>query len=390
METLAQKKFNIYSSFTLSSDDVSALSLLYSALIGADAVGLYLCWQSLLERRHLKSETLMHQELYDILNLNEKNFLKQRYQLEGIGLMSSYVKDEEYCYVLHAPLSPKNFIKDATFGLYLYGKIGKDLFEKLCEHFTIAGFPKEEYENITKNFDDVFTSQIDEDVSFSKFQYLLGRKPKTFKIKHQDFDFSKFVEEINVAFLETGVTPGFTKQIINLAFVYQFDELQMAQLFHDSINQSGYFDSRLLKKKANILYSYLNHINAPKLIVKNDYEPSDMELENYLDTVAPTELLGNLMSEFPPKYLQIISEIYANIDLPRGVLNCMIIKVLKEKSGELPSFSYFKKMSTTWIENNVFTTKDAIQYVTGFGDGEKPTGSTGGTVKYKTGGFESL
>ncbi|MDE7161470.1 MAG: hypothetical protein K2N65_01780, partial [Anaeroplasmataceae bacterium] len=77
------------------------------------------------------------------------------------------------------------------------------------------------------------------------------------------------------------------------------------------------------------------------------------------------------------------------IDLPRGVLNCMIIKVLKEKSGELPTLAYFKKMSETWIEHNIFTTSDAIKYSTTYesNDGKKgkPTES-----KYKAGGFESL
>ncbi len=102
------------------------------------------------------------------------------------------------------------------------------------------------------------------------------------------------------------------------------------------------------------------------------------------------EILENMMPDFPPKYLNTVQEIYANIDLPRGVLNCMIVKVLKEKSGELPSLAYFKKMSETWISSCIFTTSDAIKYSTTFeGKPEAQSGKKKET-KYTTGGFDSL
>ncbi|MDE5867816.1 MAG: hypothetical protein K2H02_02620, partial [Anaeroplasmataceae bacterium] len=188
---------------------------------------------------------------------------------------------------------------------------------------------------------------------------------------------------------ETGITKQFTEQINNTAFVYAFDELQMAGLFHDSINKSGYFDYRLLKKKANILYTYINHLEAPKLLVKNEDDVDGKELIDYLDQASPSEILKSMMPNFPPKYLSTIQDIYANIDLPRGVLNCMIIKVLKDKSGELPTLSYFKKMSETWIENNVFTTSDAVKFVTKFKDATTNVETKPKKI-YKTGGFDSL
>ena len=110
MEALAPKKLNIYSSFSLSSDDVSTLSLLYAPLIGSEAVMLYFGLQSLLERNNLKSEAYTHREIYDLFGLSEKLFLKARYQLEGIGLLTSYQAGEELIYVICPPLSPKNFI----------------------------------------------------------------------------------------------------------------------------------------------------------------------------------------------------------------------------------------------------------------------------------------
>lgn len=389
MKGLSQKRLNICSSFTLSSDDVSVISLLYCPLIGNEAVGLYLAMQSLLERNNLKSEQYTHQEIFDLLSFSEKSFLKARYQLEGIGLLTSYSNEEEILYNLCPPLSAKNFIKDATFGLYLYSKIGKSLFDKVYNHFKIERIDKSNYENVTKNFEEIFTSQVNEDVSFSRFQYLLGKRPSTsVRIQNVKFDFDKFSKSINLDFLETGITKQFMDQINNLAFVYAFDEMQMAGLYNESINKSGLYDYRLLKKKANVLYQYLHHMNAPKLLTKEEENINSVELIDYLDNAPASDILEGIMPNFPPKYLSIINEIYANIDLPRGVLNCMIIRVLKDKSGELPNLTYFKKVSESWIKDSVFSTADAIKYSTNF---MKPNQENKTAIdRYQTGGFETL
>ena len=74
-------KLNIYASFTLSNDDVSALSLLYAPLIGSDAYMLYMGLHSLLERNNLKSEEMIHQDLFDIYSFTPSGFTKARIQV---------------------------------------------------------------------------------------------------------------------------------------------------------------------------------------------------------------------------------------------------------------------------------------------------------------------
>lgn len=201
MPSLLQTKLNIYSSFTLSGDDVATLSLLYASLIGHEAVGLYLAFQSLLERNNLKSEAYLHGEIFDMFDYNEKKFLKYRYQLEGIGLWMSYQKDDQLLYVLCPPLSAKNFLKDATLGLYLYSKVGKEVFDRIIAHFKIEKIEKGQYTNVTKTFEEVFQTQIKDDPGYGRFEYLLGKRPKSnLKIKNQTFDFDQFKSQINLDF----------------------------------------------------------------------------------------------------------------------------------------------------------------------------------------------
>jgi hypothetical protein len=42
----------------------------------------------------------------------------------------------------------------------------------------------------------------------------------------------------------------------------------------------------------------------------------------------------------------------------------MIIKTLRDKGGDLPNVTYFKKMADSWISDSVLSTKDAVKYLT--------------------------
>ena len=138
----------------------------------------------------------------------------------------------------------------------------------------------------------------------------------------------------------------------------------MVGLYHDSINKSQLFDYRLLKKKANILFNYKKNMRGPVLEEKNDYDEANNDLLEYLNQASPSQLLEDVLPGYPTRYLDTILKIYDEIDLPKGVLNCMIIKVLKDKSGDLPTINYFKKVAESWVSDNIFTTKDAMRYVT--------------------------
>ena len=368
MKSLDRKsKFNIYSGFTLSNDDVSVISLLYTPLIGSEALMLYMAFNAFLERNNLKSEALTHEDFLEIYSISERKFLEARSKLEGIGLLITYLNknDNSYIYALCPPLTAKNFIKDVTLGLYLFSKIRKETFDYICNHFKIEKIDKTAYEDVTMSFDEVYESRVSNDETFEKFQYILGKKPNTgIKIKDAGFDFSFFLKEINHDFLETGVTKNFENQIKNIAFVYGFDESEMISLYNDSINKSELYDYRLLKKKANILFNYKRNMKGPILVSKNEDNTSYDDLISFIENASPDEFLESIVPNYPSSYLDIIIEIYQNIALPRGVLNCMIMKVVKDKSGELPKLNYFKKVSESWIKDNIFTTADAIKYIT--------------------------
>ncbi|MBQ9448508.1 MAG: DnaD domain protein [Acholeplasmatales bacterium] len=385
----ADSKFNIVSNFNLATDDLSTLTLLYAPLMGSDAYLLYMSFQALLERNNLKSETLTHKEFFKIYSLKTNDFIKARLKLEGIGLLITYLdENNDYLYIVCPPMTPRNFLKDATLGLYLYAKIeDEEAFKNLYSHFKIEKIDKNNYKNITKSFDEVFQSRIDNEITYNKFSYILGRKGNVnIKITHSDFKIDYFIKNIDTKFLETGVTSNFKQQIINLAFVYNFDEAEMISLFNDSINKSGYYDYRLLKRNANTLFKYKKNMSAPVLEEKNNDTVTNDNLVSWLENVSPEELLSSC-SNYSENTLNTVLEIYNNIDLPRGVLNAMIMKAIKDKEGDLPSFKYFEKMATTWIKDGVFSTIDAVKYSTSL---REETGSSSNTNNKDEGGFDEL
>ena len=65
----------------------------------------------------------------------------------------------------------------------------------------------------------------------------------------------------------------------------------------------------------------------------------------------------------------------------------MILKILKDKGGELPRITYFKKVAESWIKDNVFSTIDAITYTTNLKSGNS-TSST--SSNDDNGGFTEI
>lgn len=367
-------KFNISSSTSLSSDDLYSLTLLYQPLIGSEALGIYLMFNSLLERSNMQSQAFTHADFWDILGLDETKFLNSRLKLEAIGLISTFIKDNDYIYLLKPPLTPKQFIADGTLGIYLYSKIGEKMFMYLVDRFKINKIDKNEYKNITVNFDNVFSSQIPEYKLDKGENYLLGRKPnKTVSIEYHDFDFNTFLSGINQNLIEFGVSDSFKKTIINSSFVYGFDEGDMQSIFGRSINKNGVFDYKLLKKEAKILYEFKHSKQMPVLQTKLPENPKN-SLIYTMDRITGVQLLNKFCSNgYPTNYLKIVTDIYEQIDLPRPVINFMIMNVLNDQGGELMPLPYFKKVAETWAELGITTPEKAYDYVDKNQKSETPT-----------------
>ena len=191
-------KFKLMTYQNIDTDERNVVTLLYAPLIGCQPFLMYNTLWSMIDRSRLKSPEYLHTKLYDLLEVSPVEFLQVRRVLEAIGLLSVYQKDDVFLYELKAPVSAEEFLKDGALGALLLEKIGKSEFEDITSLFRITLSDKEGYENVTANFDDVFTS-IKNPVS-PKGDFVSRSKSKI-NMSHP-FDFDIFFEGISKNYID--------------------------------------------------------------------------------------------------------------------------------------------------------------------------------------------
>lgn len=115
--------FTLHSQSDLSAADFKVLALLYQPLMGLEGHALYTTFYQLTNKTNRIS--YQHQELFDLLDLKQTDFLKIRNRLEALNLLTVHQKEDLYLYMMKAPLTAKQFLLDTVFGSYLQSEIGE-------------------------------------------------------------------------------------------------------------------------------------------------------------------------------------------------------------------------------------------------------------------------
>lgn len=352
-------KFTICSSFSLSNDDISVLNLLYLPIIKKNALALYMVFYSIIHRCDYGTEEYQHTLLLDLLGVKIDELYQARIVLEGIGLLSTFQKGNEYIYLLRAPLQAGQFLKSNLHSLVLISTIGEDAYENLRQRFKVIQIDKQAFKEVSVSFDDVFKTKTSSKLNLDDSDVLISNdKRKAVTINNYDFDFSLFASQIDPLLIKNGITKEFMQIILTTALNYSFDEADMVSLFRDSLDNTGHFSDKLLKKKAKILYTFKTNEELPKFEIKEhktknlDHQEAIQELE----ALTGEEFLMTLMDEdYNPKYLVNLNELTSELKLNPSVIRVMVMYVLamiKKRDGHInfPALGYFKKVEDDWIE----------------------------------------
>ena len=353
-------QITIYSSANLSQDDINVVSLLYAPLIKNNAYRFYMTLVSVLNRNVLHSQTLLHKDLLDILGMNANEFYQARIRLEAIGLLNTYQNGEEYVLFVKAPQTSKQFLSDGVLGMYLYSEVGHETFKKLQKMFSIPKADKSNYTELTASFDDVFTSEVE--VEIKNNDYLVDHKVnKGIIINNYNFDFNLFKNGISETFLENHrITQKFKIFITNIAYAYGFNEVQMQEVYNQSLNNSGHFDYTLCSRKTRELYKNLHQESLPKIAIQPKVEMSEAEAlfdslpaKNIIETATGMKVA--LASDIDK--IQNLYQEYSQ--LPRSVINVSVVYSIKKCEGEVPAYSYFDTVLKDWINKGISTFESA-------------------------------
>ena len=204
---------------------------MYQPIIGHTAISLYLTLVDDLNKKETISDELTHHHLMATMQLRLDDIVVAREKLEGIGLLKTYIKQgtiNNYMYLIYSPISANEFFNHPILNVVLYNNLGKTEYNKLIDYFKIPHISFKEYEEITKNFDDVFSSipgkseMVANDVITKNTNNL---------VLNNGIDFNLLISSIPKDMINERCFTNDIKELINnLAFTYHIDEYHMQNL----------------------------------------------------------------------------------------------------------------------------------------------------------------
>lgn len=337
----------------LSSKDFKVLTLLYQPLIGMKALSLYNTFY------HLSNfnQSNLHQTLFDLLNINQLEFIKEREKLEALGLLESYSNNkDEYVYVIRPPYSAKRFLKDTFLGTYLETEIGTTNINKLINLFEIKNEDISNYNNLTKSFDDLYKIRSRRLLSIDRD--LEGQNGYNNNLVRDQIDYNLLIEKLPRSVKNPILfNENFKQQIMQLAFVYQFNIDDIINILIEA--NKGRKD--LVIEEINLKAKIYFEKNNEEIIIE-EKQTDDVSLMETLSFKTIVNKFGSKDKLTKANALSTINEFITQNDIQTGVLNVLIIFILKNKEGRLPHVNYLNKVWDSWYKEGVRTTKDAIKH----------------------------
>lgn len=370
--------------------DQKVLTLLYQPLIGSLAYSLYMTLWSQLEKDIYWSDEYTHRHLMNLMDVQLDAILLSRKKLEGIGLLKTYQKKEEdesiYLYELQLPLSPDQFFSDDVLSVYLYNRLGKTNYRHIRERFLVDKISKEDYQDITLSFDEVYTSlhyseialnnrsELAEGIKLDASKELLTRSNYSNLVFNNNyFDFDLFTSSLSSFIAPKKLLTDEVKETISrLAFVYQVNPLEMSRIVQETVLHEDEINLTELRKKVQEWYKFEYGSKPPALALRKhpkqyqtmaNKEPKTEEeqLIKFFETVSPMELLESRSDggKVPPPDVKIIEELILDYELLPGVVNVLLDYVLQRNDMKL-SKSLINKIAGHWKRKNIKTVTDAM------------------------------
>ncbi len=356
----------------ITSTDRKIITMLYQPIIGHVATSLYFTLCDDLDKREVMSEELTHYHLMMTMQLKLESIVIAREKLEAIGLLKTFFKKENvntYVYQLYSPLSATEFLNHPILNVVLYNNLGKKEYQKVVSYFKIPRINLKDYQEITKQFDEVFTPVPGNSITENDDIADTNKRRPT--LMHQ-IDFNLLISSIPESMISPNCFNNDVKELINnLSYAYGIDDLTMQGIVRDSLNERGLIDKNELRKNARNYYQFEQGGRLPTLIYTTQPEylrsPTG-DVSNWakmvytFETVTPYDYLKSKYKNGEPsaRDLRLIESLLTDMKLKPGVVNVLIAYVLKINNQKL-SKNYVETIAGQWKRLNIETVEDAMR-----------------------------
>ncbi len=362
----------IYSKGIITSEKIQILTSLYQPIIGYTAVSLYLTLLNDLNIKKNDTDEFTHHHLMTLMQLKLELVKDARLKLEGIGLLKTYFKEGEinnYIYVLYSPISAYEFFNHPILNVVLYNNIGSFEYEKLKSLYKAPRIQARDYQDITMPFSDVYTSNTNTSLLFDN-RDIRNDQRVNLAVK-SNFDIDLLIESIPKVLVNEKCFTKETKELIlNLAYIYRIDNLNMQGLVRNSLNERGLIDKNELSKSARNYFQFENNGRLPTLIYNKQPEylktpiGSDSKLARLIymfENTTPYEFLRKSYGNVEPtnRDKKLIENLMQEQKINPGVINVLIDYVLKINNKKLNK-DYVEAIAGQWKRLKVETVTDAM------------------------------
>ncbi len=352
--------------------DRKIISMLYQPIIGFTATSLYFTLIDDLDKQEIMSEDLTHHHLMSTMQLKLEDIIIAREKLEAVGLLKTYLRKNSinhYAYLLYSPISANEFFNHPILNIVLYNNLGKKEYENVLNYYKIPRINLKDYEDVTKSFDDVFTSirgtilEANDDVTKQDSNNILINK---------GIDFNLIISSIPESQLNDKCFTKDVKDLINaLSFTYNLNTLDMQNLIRNSINEKGLIDKTTLRKSCRDYYQFENNGNLPTLIYNKqpDYLKKPQgdnskwaKMVYTFENLTPYQFLKAKYKGAEPtdRDKRLIESLLVEQKLNPGVVNVLIAYVLNINNQQLKK-SYVETIAGQWKRLNIETVEEAMQ-----------------------------
>ena len=356
----------------LNEQDRKILIMLYQPIVGSSAINLFLTLWLNLDKNEFMSNEMPHHYLLTSMKKTIDEIVIDREKLEAVGLLKTFIKENDdvnnYIYELFSPLSSNEFFSHPILNIVLYNQVGKVEYERLVSYFKIPRIVLSDYKDITKSFNEVFSS-----VPSSSFVNNIDVKTinKLGLNMKYNFDFNLLLSSFGVGTINEKTFTKENKELItNLSYIYNLEVLEMKDIILNSLNERFMIDKTNLRKNSRNYYQYQNNGKLPTILYQNQpeylrsYQGKDSKRAKMIytfETVSPYNFLKSKYNGTKPteRDLKLIENLMIDVELKPAVVNVLIDYVMKINNKKLTK-NFVETIAGQWKRLNIETAEEAM------------------------------
>lgn len=369
---------------------------LYQPIVGTVGIGLYFTLLADIHHHYGISESLLHADLLVDCDISIQQFYETRSKLEGIGLLSSFVKQDEklgkvFLYQLHDPLVPESFLKDDLLVFLLKERVSDNKFNQLLKFFLPKVVDSTGYVETTKSFKEIyafhqekFSAEYDQITNFCQSFDISDEKPTS--LSQNELDWNLVADLLKRQGIITTISDDEKKEVTLYHSMYGMNEIELAELLSRTANiVDAKIDMKAFKNAQRQL-SQKNKQSKETAIEasdnlsddeKNTYRYNSLKLDGFSD--FDIQIIKEAEQYPPMTYFQaikdqkggyitepenwVIRDLVNKSGLPNSVINFLIHYVLVVRNAPVLNASYVNTIANEWAQKNIHSPEAALKHI---------------------------